>query len=233
MIEFSGARHLAEALKAEGVRFVFGLPGGQSCDILYDGLSEVPEVKPILVRHEEAGAFMAYAYTRLTGEPGVCTGTVGPGAQHLVSGIAEAWSGCIPVIAISPQISTEIENMGALQEFPQVPMFAPFTKWSVRIPRTDRIGWYIRRSFQIAATGRPGPVFIEIPSDIGRNKVEMPEYIPSIRPLRMRPSADRIRKAGNCWSGLRGQWLFLAAECICLEHLKNCGSLQRHLRRRF
>jgi len=197
MVKVSGARIVAEALKAEGVKYVFGLPGGQSCDILYDGLYDVPEVKPILVRHEEAGVFMAYAYARLTGEPGVCTGTVGPGAQHLVAGIAEAWSGCIPIIAIAPQVSTEIEWMGALQEFPQVPMFAPFTKLSIRIPRTDRIAWYMRRAFQIATTGKPGPVFIEIPADIGSSKVEMPKYIPSIHPLRVRPSIDQIRKAGE------------------------------------
>lgn len=197
MAKVSGARIVAEALKAEGVKYVFGLPGGQSCDVIYDGLYDVPEVKPILVRHEEAAAFMAYAYARLTGEPSVCTGTVGPGAQHLVAGIAEAWSGCIPMIAIAPQVSTEIEWMGALQEFPQVPMFTPFTKWSVRIPRTDRIAWYIRRAFQMATTGKPGPVFIEIPADVGSNKVEMPKYIPSIRPLRVRPSKDQIRVAGE------------------------------------
>jgi len=115
--------------------------------------SDVPEVKAVLVRHEEAAAFMAYAYARLTGEPGVCTGTVGPGAQHLVSGIAEAWSGCMPIIAITPQVSTQVEGMGATQEFPQVPMYAPFTKWSVRIPATDRIGWYMRRAVLTNVTG--------------------------------------------------------------------------------
>ena len=196
MVEASGARIVAEALKAEKVKYVFGIPGGQSCDILYDGLYNVHEVKPILVRHEEAGVFMAYAYARLTGEPGVCTGTVGPGAQHLVSGIAEAWSGCMPVIAIAPQVSTEIEGLGALQEFPQqTAMFSPFTKWSVRIPRTDRISWYMRRAFQTATTGKPGPVFVEIPADIGTRKIEMPAYVRSIRPLRVRPSREQVTEA--------------------------------------
>jgi acetolactate synthase-1/2/3 large subunit len=188
---------VAEALRAEGVKYVFGIPGGQSCDILYDGLYDTPDVKPILVRHEEAGVFMAYAYARLTGEPGVCTGTVGPGAQHLVSGIAEAWSGCIPIVAIAPQVSTEIEGLGALQDFPQqTAMFAPFTKWSVRIPRTDRIAWYMRRAFQTATTGKPGPVFVEIPADVGTRKIEMPAYVRSIRPLRVRPSKEQVKEAG-------------------------------------
>ena len=198
MVEASGARIVAEALRAEGVKYVFGIPGGQSCDVLYDGLYDVPDVKPILVRHEEAGVFMAFAYARLTGEPGVCTGTVGPWAQHLVSGIAEAWSGCIPIVAIAPQVSTEIEGLGALQDFPQqVAMFAPFTKWSVRIPRTDRIAWYMRRAFQTAATGKPGPVFVEIPADVGTRKIEMPAYVRSIRPLRVRPSRELVNQAGG------------------------------------
>jgi acetolactate synthase-1/2/3 large subunit len=198
MVEASGARVVAEALRAEGVKYVFGIPGGQSCDVLYDGLYDVPEVKPILVRHEEAGVFMAYAYARLTGQPGVCTGTVGPGAQHLVSGIAEAWSGCIPIVAIAPQVSTEIEGLGGLQDFPQqMAMFAPFTKWSVRVPRTDRIAWYMRRAFQTATTGKPGPVFVEIPNDIGTRKIEMPAYVRSIHPLRVRPSREQVKEAGE------------------------------------
>ncbi len=198
MVEASGARIVAEALRAEGVKYVFGVPGGQSCDVLYDGLYDVPDVKPILVRHEEAGVFMAYAYARLTGEPGVCTGTVGPGAQHLVSGIAEAWSGCMPIVALASQVSTEIEWMGALQDFPQqTAIFAPFTKWSVRIPRTDRIAWYMRRAFQTATTGKPGPVFMEIPDDVGLRKIEMPAYVRSIRPLRVRPSREQVKEVGE------------------------------------
>jgi acetolactate synthase-1/2/3 large subunit len=196
-VECSGARVLAEALKAERVRYVFGMPGGQSVDILYDGLYDVPEIRSILVRHEEAAAFMAYAYARLTGEPGVCSATVGPGAQHLIAGFAEAWSGCIPLIALCPQVSTKIEGMGALQEFSQVPVFSSFTKWSQRIGTPDRIGWYVRRAFQIACTGKQGPVFLEIPYDVGSSKLQLASYVPSIRPLRIRPSSDAVRKASE------------------------------------
>ena len=194
-MECSGARVLAEALKAEGVKYVFGLPGVQNFDVLYDGLYDVLDVRPILVRHEEAAAFMAYAYARLTGEPGICSGTAGPGAQHLVTGLAEAWTGCIPVIAICGQVSSKIEGMGAIQEFSQVPLFSPFTKLSQRIGRTDRIGWHVRRAFQIATTGKPGPVFLEIPDDVGTAKGPLLPYTPSIHPLRVRPSIDQVRKA--------------------------------------
>ena len=81
---------MAEALKTEGIKYVFGPSRRQSCGVLYDGLYDVPEVRPIVAGREEAGAFMACAYTRLAGQPGVCTGTIGPGAQHLATGIAEA-----------------------------------------------------------------------------------------------------------------------------------------------
>jgi len=196
-VECSGARVLAEALKAERVKYVFGLPGIQNFDVLYDGLYDVHDVKTVLVRHEEAAAFMAYAYARLTGEPGICSATVGPGAQHLVSGLAEAWTGCIPIIAICGQVSTKIEGMGAIQEFSQVPLFSAFTKLSQRVERADRIGWHIRRAFQIATGGKPGPVFLEIPDDIGSSQVHFSTYTPSIRPLRMRPDREQVQKAGK------------------------------------
>ena len=197
MRKMLGRQALVEALSSEGVRFIFGLPGGQSCDMLYDALYDTPEIKPVLVRHPQAAAFMAYAYARLTGEPGVCHGTVGPGANNLVAGVAEASSGCIPLIALVPQVATKLEGMGALQEFPQLATFSSFTKWSVRINRVDRIPWFIRRAFQIAATGTPGPVFVEVPVDLGMEEAEIPEYVPSIRPLRVRPDFERVKEAGE------------------------------------
>jgi len=190
-----GRETLVDALKSEGVKFVFGLPGGQSIDILYDALYDETDLKTILVRHEQSAPFMAYAHSRLTGEPGVCHGTVGPGLHNMVAGIAEAWSASIPLIAICPQVRSEHEWKGALQEFPQVQMMAPFTKWATRISGPDRINWVIRRAFQIASGGRPGPVFIEIPSEIGEDMVEAEEYVRSVRPLRMRPSGSDLEQA--------------------------------------
>jgi len=197
MVLIKGREILVDALKSEGVKFVFGLPGGQSIDILYDALYDATDPKPILVRHEQSAPFMAYAHSRLTGEPGVCHGTVGPGLHNMVAGIAEAWSASIPLIAICPQVRSEHEWKGALQEFPQVQLMAPFTKWATRISGPDRISWVIRRAFQIASSGRPGPVFIEIPSEIGEAMIEEREYVRSIRPLRMRPSGKDLERASE------------------------------------
>jgi acetolactate synthase-1/2/3 large subunit len=186
---------IVDALRSEGVEFIFGLPGGQSVDILYDALYDTPDIKPILVRHEQSAPFMAYAHARLRGEPGICHGTVGPGLHNMVAGIAEAWSASMPLIAICPQVSSEYEGKGALQEFPQIQLMAPFTKWAVRISSPDKAAWAIRRAFQIASGGRPGPVFIEIPSEVGEALTGETEYHRSLRPLRMRPSRDDLGRA--------------------------------------
>lgn len=125
MTKMSGQQAVVEALKSERVKFVFGLPGGHSCEVLYDALYDAPEIRTVLVRHEQSGVFMAMAYGRLTNEPGTCSGTAGPGACNMVSGISEAYSGCTPVIAICPTVDTRIKGKGALQEAPQVDVFSP------------------------------------------------------------------------------------------------------------
>lgn len=196
-VKGKGRDAVVDALKGEGVTHIFGLPGGQSLSVLYDALYDEQLIKPILVRHEQAASYMAYAYAKLTATPGVCSATVGPGAQNLVTGLAEAWGGCVPVIAISPQVASWFEGMGGLQEFPQVPLFAPFTKWSYRIARSDRIQWAMRRAFQLAASGKPGPVFLEIPPDIGEEEIEIPPYTPSRRPIRLGGDPSLISEALN------------------------------------
>ncbi|MEM2884893.1 MAG: thiamine pyrophosphate-binding protein, partial [Thermoproteota archaeon] len=190
-----GREVLASALREEGVEFVFGLPGGQSVDVLYDALDKSSEPKPILVRHEQSAPFMAFAYSRLRRNPGVCHGTVGPGVHNMVAGIAEAWSASMPIVAICPQVSSEHEWKGALQEFPQVQMMAPFTKWAARISDPDRIAWTVRRAFQIACSGRPGPVFVEITPEAGKGETEATGYVRSIRPLRARPDGKDVANA--------------------------------------
>jgi acetolactate synthase-1/2/3 large subunit len=190
-----GREVLADALGAEGVKFIFGLPGGQSIDMLYDALYGPSGPRAILVRHEQSAPFMAYAYTRLTGEPGVCHGTVGPGVHNMVAGIAEAWSASMPLIAICPQVHSDYEWRGALQEFPQVPLMAPFTKWATRVTSPDRMAWTVRRAFQIACNGRPGPVFMEIPADVGAADTENVDYRRSLRPIRTRPDGEALARA--------------------------------------
>jgi len=191
----NGWEAVVESLNAEKVRFVFGLPGDPRN--LYDALYDATEIKPILVRHETSAVFMAMAYARLTGEPGICHGTLGPGVANLVPGILEAYSACMPVIAVCPAVSSQAEGMGALQECDQVPIFKPITKWSARVPRPERVPWFMHRAFSLAVNGKPGPIFIEVPGDVGHEEVVMPRYIPAGRPIRVRGDSERIKAAAN------------------------------------
>jgi len=149
MSTMTGGQAVVEVLKAEGVKFVFGLPGGHTLPI-YDGLYHTPEIRHILVRHEQSAACMATAYSMLTGEPGVCCATAGPGATNLVTGIAEAYEGCLPVIILAGRGASRNALRGASQEIPQDEIFAPITKWSVRVDRPDMIIEIMGRAFVIA-----------------------------------------------------------------------------------
>jgi acetolactate synthase I/II/III large subunit len=185
-------QQVVRSLEDEGVEFVFGLPG--NAKHFYDQLYDSQSIRSILVRHETSGAFMAMAYARVTGKPGVCYGCPGPGVANLVPGILEAYSGCMPVLALSVRASTQTEGMGAFQETDHLGMMRPITKWAVTVERPERVGWTIRRALQIARTGKPGPVYVEIPADIALQDIEMPEYQPADTNTRPGPDASRIQE---------------------------------------
>ncbi|MCS7050410.1 MAG: thiamine pyrophosphate-binding protein [Thermomicrobium sp.] len=186
---------LVAILEAEGIRYVFGMPG--SPKQLYDALYDAASLRPILVRHETAGAFMAYAYARVSGSVGCCFGCPGPGVANLVPGILEAWSGCTPVLALGVRAPTRTFGMGAFQEVDQVRLFRPITKWAVTVERPERIGWYLRRALSLATNGQPGPVYLEIPADCGLERVTMPPYTPAARAVRPAPDPERIAAAAR------------------------------------
>ncbi len=194
MTEMNAWEAIAKSLKEEGSKYIFGIPGVSQ---LFDPSILEPEIKPILTRHEASGVFMAMAYARLTGEPGICHGVRGPGVANMVPGILEAYTGCMPVIAPCPHCEETTEFMGGLLDFKQVETFAPITKWSVRISMPEKTPWVMRRAFSLAVNGRPGPVFIEVPLDVGSKKVEMVDYVRSRRPLRSRGDPDDINEAVN------------------------------------
>lgn len=194
MSAISAGQAVVEVLKAEGVKFVFGLPGGHTLGI-YDGLRDAPEMRHILVRHEQTAANMAAAYAILTGEPGVCCATAGPGATNLVTGIAEAFLGALPVIALTGRAPMPVSLRGAAQEIAQEKLFAPITKWAVRVERADMILEIMRRAFTIARSGKPGPVLIDFPMDILLQSVEIDGYVPAGRPPMPRGSPELVGAA--------------------------------------
>ena len=193
-MNISGGQAVVEVLKAEGVKFIFGLPGGHTLSI-YDGLYHTPEIRHILVRHEQAAANMAAAYPMLTGEPGVCCATAGPGATNLVTGIAEAYIGAVPVIVLTGRAPTAISLRNAAQEISQERLFAPITKWSVRVDRADMIVEILRQAFTIARSGKPGPVLIDFPMDMLMQSVEFSGYVPVGKPPAPRGNPELVRAA--------------------------------------
>ncbi len=185
---------IVDALKKEGIGHVFGLPGG---DMFYDALYDVPEIEPVLVREESSGVFMAMAYARMTGKPGVCYAASGPGIANLVPGVMEADAACVPVIAIGGASNAANAGMGAFQEVDQMGIMKPITRWSERVTQARRVPWVMRRAFSLAANGKPGPVFIEVPRDIGAVEEDVPDYIPSVYPLRSAGDPSMVEAAAE------------------------------------
>jgi acetolactate synthase-1/2/3 large subunit len=182
-------RAVVDALVAEGVRFVFGLPGGHVLSI-YDALYDTPAIRHVLVRHEQTAASMAAAHAQLTGEPGVCLVTAGPGCTNLLSGIAEAYVGSLPLVVLSGRGATRNTLRGAAQEVATDRIFAPVTKWSVRVDRPDLVLDALHQGFATARSGKPGPVLVELPRDVLDAHVEATPYAPS--GPRPRPAADPV-----------------------------------------
>ena len=178
MMKLPAGEAIIKIMKAEGVRHVFGLPGGHILP-LYDGIYKTEGVEHILVRHEQSAANMAAAYAQLTGEPGVCIVTAGPGATNLVSGIAEAFIGSLPIVVFAGRGATTTSQKGASQEIATDRIFEPITKWSIRIDRADMISDIARRAFTIARGGKPGPVYVDLPRDLLPQEVEFGEYTPA------------------------------------------------------
>lgn len=160
----SGGHLVARALKAEGVEAIFTLCGGHIIDI-YDGCTDAG-IRIIDVRHEQAAAHAADAWTRLTGVPGCAVVTAGPGVTDTMTAVANAWRAQTPMLVIGGQGALKQAYMGSLQELDHVNLMKPITKFAGTVFHTDRIPEIIGMAFRQAYNGRPGPVFLEIPRDV-------------------------------------------------------------------
>src|SRR5664280_225690 len=159
----TGAEIIWATLEGEGVREVFGYPGGAILPI-YDALRKYP-IHHILVRHEQGAAHMADGYARASGRVGVAIATSGPGATNLVTGIATAMLDSIPMVCITGNVSSKILGTDAFQEVDITGITLPVTKHNFLVIRTEDIAAAIRYAFQIAQSGRPGPVLVDITKD--------------------------------------------------------------------
>ncbi len=159
-----GSEAMCEALLDEGVEYLFGYPGGAIMPF-YDALPDYP-LRHVLTRHEQAAAHAADGYARATGRVGVCVATSGPGATNLVTGLATAQMDSVPLVAITGQVGRPALGKDSFQETNVMGMTLPFTKHSFLVEDPDELYPTIRRAFEIARSGRPGPVLVDVPKDV-------------------------------------------------------------------
>ena len=164
-MKLNGSEIVCESLLQEGVDVLFGLPGGAVLP-LYWALSKYPQLRHVLVRHEQAAAMAADGYARATGKVGVCTATSGPGATNLVTGIATAQMDSIPIVAITGQVPRAAIGTDAFQETDVTGITLPITKHNFLVMEVTDVAPAIKEAFHIARTGRPGPVLVDIPKDV-------------------------------------------------------------------
>ncbi len=182
----NAAKLFVECLEQEHVKYIFGLPGEENLELLNALIDSSIQFVP--VRHEQAAAFMADVYGRLTGTPGVCLSTLGPGATNLVTGVADAFLDRAPLVAITAQTALEKLHKESHQAIDVVGMFRTITKWNARVGRPSVIPEIVRKAFKIAQTEKRGPCHIELPEDIAEADVDSaPLAVERAR----RPSPDR------------------------------------------
>lgn len=199
MDDWTGGRAVVELLKAEGVRHIFGIVGSTFLDVL-DRLYDDTSVEYINVRHEQAAAFMADGLARVTDLPGVCLVTSGPGATNLLTGVAAAYVAHSPVVVIVGGIALDHYQKDAFQEYDLVGMFRPVTKQAIQINKSARIPELLRGALRAAMSGRPGPVFVEIPRDVlsGKLPAAAPLSPGSYRVTHVQPPhPDAVREAAR------------------------------------
>src|SRR5689334_6451287 len=207
MSERKASDLFVQCLEAEGVRYVFGIPGEETLDLnesLHDSsITFVP------VRHEQGGAYMADMYGRLTQRAGVCLGTLGPGATNLITAVADAFLDRAPLVALTGQADLDRMHKESHQHIDLVGIMKPITKWNARVTSAEIIPEVVRKAFKVAESEKPGATHLELPEDVmarpldaspvPRRAIELPE--PGARELLK--AADLIRGALNpvCLAG--------------------------------
>lgn len=200
-MKLSGGEIIVESLRQEGVEYVFGYPGGSVLHI-YDALFRQDDVQHILVRHEQGATHAADGYARTTGKPGVVLVTSGPGATNAVTGIATAYTDSIPMVVLTGQVPLGLVGSDAFQECDSIGITRPIVKHNMMITDVNDIAKTLKKAFQIATSGRPGPVVVDIPKNVTDPSVKIPFEYPSEVDIRSYRPAEKghtgqIRKAAK------------------------------------
>ena len=203
-MKLNGSQMVCQSLLNEGVEVVFGLPGGAILP-LYQTLPEYPQLRHILVRHEQGAAHAADGYSRATGKPGVAWATSGPGATNLITGIATAQMDSIPIVVVTGQVPRAAIGTDAFQETDTTGITLPITKHNYLVMSASELPRAMKEAFHIATTGRPGPVLVDIPKDVLQevaefeypDSVDLPGYKPTLEghPSQIKRAARLIEKS--------------------------------------
>ena len=204
MMQLTGAEIFLESLKREGVKTIFGIPGGVVLKI-FDVMHQQNDIKLILTRHEQGAGHMAEGYAKATGKPGVILITSGPGMTNVVTALADAHMDSVPIVCFAGQVPTALIGNDAFQEADNVGISRPCTKYNFLVKDVNDLAQTVKEAFYIASTGRPGPVLVDIPKDVSMNKAEFkyPDSV-SIRGYnptyegskwKIKQAADAIMKA--------------------------------------
>ena len=175
-------------LEAEGVTTIFGVPGEENADFMIS-LEDSP-IEFVLTRHEQGAAFMAEVHGRLTGEPGVCLGTLGPGATNLVTGVADANMDRAPLVCLTGQAATHRIHKESHQAMDVVALFEPVTKWNASIINADSIPEIVHKAFKLARAEKPGACHVELPEDVAKHEAEAAPL--PVGPTRRAVPADKV-----------------------------------------
>ena len=174
----TAARAIVECLLREGVDHIFGIPGTQNLPLI-DALRDAPAIRFVLTRHEQGAAFMAYGFARASGRPGIVTSTEGPGVANLVTGIAAAYKGFVPVISLCGIQEEFVRERDANQDIDQTSLFRPITRWAHSIPSAAKAQESMRKAFRVALSHPMGPVHIDASRDVFLEETDLEEVAPS------------------------------------------------------
>jgi acetolactate synthase-1/2/3 large subunit len=210
----NGAQITVRLLERQGIRIVAGIPGGAILPI-YDALGQSTTIHHVLARHEQGAGFMAQGMARVTGQPAVCLASSGPGATNLLTAIADAKLDSIPLIAITGQVSRAMIGTDAFQEVDTYGLSIPITKHNFLVSSAEELLEVIPRAFQIAASGRPGPVLVDIPKDVQSETIEINTWPEPGRALPIAPAAaSLIEQAAAMINGAERPILYLGGGVI-------------------
>src|SRR5437763_1307640 len=183
MSKVNGAHALVDCLLREGIDHVWGIPGTQNLPLI-DALRDTPEIRFVLTRHEQGAAFMAYGFARASGGPAVVTATEGPGVTNLVTGIAAAYKGFVPVLSVCGLQEESVRERDANQDIDQTSLLRPITKWAYSVPSATKIQEATRRAFRLALDEPLGPVHLDASRDVFLEETAQEDIAPeAYRPM--------------------------------------------------